>query len=89
MLLTATGSMRGKKPIPLKQIADKGILIAAEQGFKVTFPNLACLLSAVTRCTRGFNMFDGRYQELEVLQTTSTTLSAPHPIHTMQLARWA
>ena len=35
VLLTATGSMRGKKPILLKQIADEGVDIAARQGFQV------------------------------------------------------
>ena len=36
VLLTATGSMRGKKPILLKGIADEGIAIAAKQGFQVS-----------------------------------------------------
>lgn len=36
VLLTSTGSMRGKKPILLKQIADDGIDIAAKQGFNVS-----------------------------------------------------
>ena len=35
MLITASGGARGKKQVPLKQIADKGVKLAAEGGFKV------------------------------------------------------
>ena len=48
VLLTATGSMRGKKPILLKQIADEGIDIAAQQGFQVHLP-LQNFCSLVTK----------------------------------------
>ena len=36
MLITASGGARGKKQVPLKQIADKGLKLAAEGGFKVS-----------------------------------------------------
>ena len=36
MLITASGGARGKKQVLLKQIADKGVKLAAEGGFKVT-----------------------------------------------------
>lgn len=45
MLITSTGSKRGKKPIALKEIADKGIEIAAKQGFQVSSQNLSLELS--------------------------------------------
>ena len=35
MLITASGGARGKKQVLLKQIADKGVKLAAEGGFKV------------------------------------------------------
>ncbi len=38
-MITSTGSVRGKKPIYLKQIADDGIKIAAKQGFQVLNPH--------------------------------------------------
>ena len=55
--------MRGKKPIYLKQIADEGIDIAAQQGFKVLFTaptnidanyarykNIACCIQSQSLC---------------------------------------
>ena len=36
VLITSTGSMRGKKPILLKDIADKGVKLAADQGHQVS-----------------------------------------------------
>ena len=43
MLITASGGARGKKQVLLKQIADKGVKLAAEGGFKVTNNALHCL----------------------------------------------
>lgn len=35
MLITASGGARGKKSIPLKEIADRAAELAAKDGFKV------------------------------------------------------
>ena len=45
MLITASGGARGKKQVLLKEIADKGVKLAAEGGFKVTAKVLHCLCS--------------------------------------------
>ena len=37
VLITASGGARGKKSIPLKQIADRAAELAAKDGFKVRF----------------------------------------------------
>ncbi len=40
MIITASGGARGKKTVPLKQIVDKGIALAAKEGWKVPQPLL-------------------------------------------------
>ena len=35
VLITASGGMRAKKQVPLKQIADKAVELAAKNGFQV------------------------------------------------------
>ena len=45
VVLTASAGMRGKKPIPLKQIVDKGLAQAAKLGAQVCPPR-ACTMSS-------------------------------------------